>query len=462
MKKKQKGKLIMVKYFGTDGVRGIANKELTPELAFKLGRYGGYVLSRHEEENTQPRVLVGRDTRMSGQLLENALISGLLSVGIEVFQLGVISTPGVAYLTRVQKASSGVMISASHNPAEDNGIKFFGNDGFKLADEKELEIEALLDATEDELPRPSADGLGSLEEFPEGLLKYSQYLQQTIKDDLSGLTVCIDAANGATASTVNRLFADLETDFYTIGTSPNGVNINDGVGSTHPEKLADFVVEKQADVGIAFDGDGDRVIAVDENGQVVDGDKIMYICANYLADNDLLKQNTIVTTVMSNLGFHKAVEAAGLNDVVTKVGDRYVVEEMRKHGYNFGGEQSGHMVFFDLNTTGDGMLSGIQLLNIMKQTGKKLSELAADVKIYPQKLVNIRVSDKYGAMDFPEIKAVIDDVEEKLGDEGRILVRASGTEPLLRIMAEAPTDEDVDYYVNKIADVVRDQIGLEE
>lgn len=452
----------MGKYFGTDGVRGIANKELTPELAFKLGRYGGYVLSRHEEENTQPRVLVGRDTRMSGQLLENALISGLLSVGIEVFQLGVISTPGVAYLTRVQKASSGVMISASHNPAEDNGIKFFGNDGFKLEDEKELEIEALLDANEDELPRPSADGLGSLEEFPEGLLKYSQYLQQTIKDDLSGLTICVDAANGATASTVNRLFADLETDFYTIGTSPNGVNINDGVGSTHPEKLADFVVEKQADAGIAFDGDGDRVIAVDENGQVVDGDKIMYICANYLADNDLLKQNTIVTTVMSNLGFHKAVEAAGLNDVVTKVGDRYVVEEMRKNGYNFGGEQSGHMVFFDLNTTGDGMLSGIQLLNIMKQTGKKLSELAAGVTIYPQKLVNIRVSDKYGAMDIPEIKAVIDEVEEKLGDEGRILVRASGTEPLLRIMAEAPTDEEVDYYVNKIADVVRNQIGLEE
>ncbi|GMA07483.1 phosphoglucosamine mutase [Tetragenococcus halophilus subsp. flandriensis] len=452
----------MGKYFGTDGVRGIANKELTPELAFKLGRCGGYVLSRHEDEKEQPRVLVGRDTRMSGQLLENALIAGLLSVGIEVFQLGVISTPGVAYLTRVQKASSGVMISASHNPAADNGIKFFGNDGFKLADEKELEIEALLDAEKDDLPRPSADGLGSLEEFPEGMLKYSQYLQQTIKDDLSGLTVCIDAANGATASTVNRLFADLETDFYTIGTSPNGVNINDGVGSTHPEQLADFVVEKQADVGIAFDGDGDRVIAVDENGQIVDGDKIMYICANYLAENDLLKQNTIVTTVMSNLGFHKAVEAAGLNDVVTKVGDRYVVEEMRKNGYNFGGEQSGHMVFFDLNTTGDGMLSGIQLLNIMKQTGKKLSELAANVTIYPQKLVNIRVSDKYGAMEVPAIKKIIDDVEAKLGDEGRILVRASGTEPLLRIMAEAPTDEEVDYYVNQIAEVVREEIGLDE
>ncbi|WP_317939309.1 phosphoglucosamine mutase, partial [Tetragenococcus halophilus] len=435
----------MGKYFGTDGVRGIANKELTPELAFKLGRCGGYVLSRHEDEKEQPKVLVGRDTRISGQLLENALIAGLLSVGIEVFQLGVISTPGVAYLTRVQKASSGVMISASHNPAADNGIKFFGNDGFKLADEKELEIEALLDSEVDDLPRPSANGLGSLEEFPEGMLKYSQYLQQTIKDDLSGLTVCIDAANGATAPTVNRLFADLETDFYTIGTSPNGVNINDGVGSTHPEQLADFVVEKQADVGIAFDGDGDRVIAVDENGQIVDGDKIMYICANYLANNDLLKQNTIVTTVMSNLGFHKAVEAAGLNDVVTKVGDRYVVEEMRKNGYNFGGEQSGHMVFFDLNTTGDGMLSGIQLLNIIKQTGKKLSELAANVTIYPQKLVNIRVSDKYGAMEVPAIKKIIDDVEAKLGDEGRILVRASGTEPLLRIMAEAPTDEEVDY-----------------
>ncbi len=462
MKKKQKGKLIMGKYFGTDGVRGIANKELTPELAFKLGRCGGYVLSRHEDEKEQPKVLVGRDTRISGQLLENALIAGLLSVGIEVFQLGVISTPGVAYLTRVQKASSGVMISASHNPAADNGIKFFGNDGFKLADEKELEIEALLDSEVDDLPRPSANGLGSLEEFPEGMLKYSQYLQQTIKDDLSGLTVCIDAANGATAPTVNRLFADLETDFYTIGTSPNGVNINDGVGSTHPEQLADFVVEKQADVGIAFDGDGDRVIAVDENGQIVDGDKIMYICANYLADNDLLKQNTIVTTVMSNLGFHKAVEAAGLNDVVTKVGDRYVVEEMRKNGYNFGGEQSGHMVFFDLNTTGDGMLSGIQLLNIMKQTGKKLSELAANVTIYPQKLVNIRVSDKYGAMQVPAIKKIIDDVEAKLGDEGRILVRASGTEPLLRIMAEAPTDEEVDYYVNQIADVVRNEIGLDE
>lgn len=287
----------MGKYFGTDGVRGEANVELTPELAFKLGRCGGYVLSQHESADKRPRVLVGRDTRISGQMLESALIAGLLSVGIEVFQLGVISTPGVAYLTRVQKASAGVMISASHNPALDNGIKFFGGDGFKLVDDQELEIEALLDAPEDTLPRPSAEGLGTVEEFPEGLLKYSQFLEQTINGDLSGLTVCIDAANGATATTVNRLFADLETEFYTIGTKPNGLNINDGVGSTHPESLAAFVVEKGADAGLAFDGDGDRVIAVDELGNIVDGDKIMYICAKYLASKKRLKQDTIVTTL---------------------------------------------------------------------------------------------------------------------------------------------------------------------
>ena len=451
----------MGKYFGTDGVRGEANVELTPELAFKLGRCGGYVLSQHESADKRPRVLVGRDTRISGQMLESALIAGLLSVGIEVFQLGVISTPGVAYLTRVQKASAGVMISASHNPALDNGIKFFGGDGFKLVDEQELEIEALLDAPEDTLPRPSAEGLGTVEEFPEGLLKYSQFLEQTINGDLSGLTVCIDAANGATATTVNRLFADLETEFYTIGTKPNGLNINDGVGSTHPENLAAFVVEKGADAGLAFDGDGDRVIAVDELGNIVDGDKIMYICAKYLASKKRLKQDTIVTTVMSNLGFHKAVEEIGLKDVITQVGDRYVVEEMRKNDYNFGGEQSGHMIFLDFNTTGDGMLSGIQLLSIMKATGKKLSELAAEVTIYPQKLVNIRVSDKNGAMEVPAIKAVIEEAEAEMAGNGRILVRPSGTEPLLRVMAEAETDEKVEYYVEKIAAVVRAEIGID-
>ncbi len=452
----------MGKYFGTDGVRGVANRELTPELAFKLGRFGGYVLSKHHEGSDKPRVLVGRDTRASGELLEFSLISGLLSVGIEVFRLGVISTPGVAYLTRIQNAAAGVMISASHNPAEDNGIKFFGSDGYKLVDDQEAEIEALLDAPVDDLPRPSAEGLGTVDDYPEGLLKYSQFLEQTIPGDLAGLTICLDAANGATSTTVNRLFADLESDFYTMGTSPDGLNINLGVGSTHPERLQAFVLEKKADVGLAFDGDGDRVIAVDELGNLIDGDKIMFICGKYLAQHNLLKQNTIVATVMSNLGFYKAIEKEGIKAVTTKVGDRYVVEEMRKHDYNFGGEQSGHMIFRDYNTTGDGMLSGIQLLNIMKQTGKKLSELASEITEYPQRLVNVRVKDKHHAMDVPAIKEAIQEAEAEMAGDGRILVRPSGTEPLLRVMAEAPTLEKVDYYVDKIAAVVKAEIGLED
>jgi phosphoglucosamine mutase len=453
----------MGKYFGTDGVRGVANVELTPELAFKLGRCGGYVLSQHASSDEKPRVLVGRDTRISGQLLEQALISGLLSVGIEVFQLGVISTPGVAYLTRTQKASAGVMISASHNPAQDNGIKFFGADGFKLVDDQELEIEALIDAKEDTLPRPSAEGLGTLEDFPEGLHKYAEFLVHTIPTDLEGLTIAIDAANGATSTSVNQVFADLGTDFYTMGTKPNGLNINDGVGSTHPEKLAEFVLEKKVDAGLAFDGDGDRIIAVDELGNIVDGDKIMFICAKFLKSQHKLAKDTIVTTVMSNLGFHKAVEAEGMQDVITAVGDRYVVEEMRKSGYNFGGEQSGHMIFLDHNTTGDGMLSGIQLLYVMKATGKKLSELATEVTTYPQKLVNIRVANKSKntAMEVPAIKEAIDKAEAEMNGNGRILVRPSGTEPLLRVMAEAPTQEEVIYYVGTIADVVRKEIGID-
>ncbi|CAM3259072.1 phosphoglucosamine mutase [Vagococcus fessus] len=451
----------MGKYFGTDGVRGVANQELTPELAFKLGRCGGYVLCQHHEGDSKPRVLVGRDTRISGELLETALVSGLLSVGIEVFQLGVIPTPGVSYLTRLQKAAAGVMISASHNPAQDNGIKFFGPDGFKLVDSQEAEIETLLDATEDTLPRPSADGLGTLDDFPEGILKYSQFLTETVEGDFEGIKVCLDGAHGATTPLVNRVFADLEADFYTMGTSPNGLNINDGVGSTHPERLAELVVEKEAAIGLAFDGDGDRVIAVDETGKIVDGDKIMFICGKYLYENGKLKKNTIVSTVMSNLGFHKAVEAEGMVALATQVGDRYVVEEMRKNGYNFGGEQSGHMIFLDHNTTGDGMLSGIQLINVMKETGKKLSELASEIEEYPQKLVNIKVSNKNGAMEVPAIKAAIDEAEAEMNGDGRILVRPSGTEPLLRVMAEAPTIEKVNYYVDKIADVVRSEIGLD-
>ena len=449
----------MGKYFGTDGVRGEANVELTPELAFKLGRFGGYVLSQHEEET--PLVFVGRDTRISGEMLEHALIAGLLSVGIRVYKLGVIATPGVAYLVRTEKASAGVMISASHNPALDNGIKFFGGDGFKLDDDRELEIEALLDAAEDTLPRPSAQGLGTVMEYPEGLRKYQEFLVST-GVQLEGMHVVLDTANGAASTSARQIFADLGAQLTVIGENPDGLNINDGVGSTHPEHLQEKVKEVGAAIGLAFDGDSDRLIAVDENGEIVDGDKIMYIIGSYLSSKGLLEKNTIVTTVMSNLGFHKALDAKGIQKEITAVGDRYVVEEMRKSGYNLGGEQSGHVVIMDYNTTGDGQLTGVQLTKIMQETGKKLSELAAEVTIYPQKLVNIRVENsmKDKAMEVPAIREIIEKMEAEMAGNGRILVRPSGTEPLLRVMAEAPNDQEVDYYVDTIAAVVQAEIGL--
>ena len=449
----------MGKYFGTDGVRGEANVELTPELAFKLGRFGGYVLSQHEEET--PLVFVGRDTRISGEMLEHALIAGLLSVGIRVYKLGVIATPGVAYLVRTGKASTGVMISASHNPALDNGIKFFGGDGFKLDDDRELEIEALLDAAEDTLPRPSAQGLGTVMEYPEGLRKYQEFLVST-GVQLEGIHVVLDTANGAASTSARQIFADLGAQLTVIGENPDGLNINDGVGSTHPEHLQEKVKEVGAAIGLAFDGDSDRLIAVDENGEIVDGDKVMYIIGSYLSSKGLLEKNTIVTTVMSNLGFHKALDAKGIQKEITAVGDRYVVEEMRKSGYNLGGEQSGHVVIMDYNTTGDGQLTGVQLTKIMQETGKKLSELAAEVTIYPQKLVNIRVENsmKDKAMEVPAIREIIEKMEAEMAGNGRILVRPSGTEPLLRVMAEAPTNEEVDYYVDTIAAVVQAEIGL--
>lgn len=449
----------MGKYFGTDGVRGEANVELTPELAFKLGRFGGYVLSQHETGT--PRVFVARDTRISGEMLESALVAGLLSVGIEVYKLGVLATPGVSYLVRTENASAGVMISASHNPALDNGIKFFGSDGFKLADDQELEIEALLDAEEDTLPRPSAEGLGTLVDYPEGLRKYEKFLVST-GINLEGMKVALDTANGAASVSARDVFLDLQADISVIGEQPNGLNINDGIGSTHPEKLQELVKETGSAVGLAFDGDSDRLIAVDENGDIVDGDKIMFIIGKYLSEKGLLAQNTIVTTVMSNLGFHKALDQHGINKAVTAVGDRYVVEEMRQSNYNLGGEQSGHVIIMDYNTTGDGQLTAIQLTKVMKETGMSLSELAAQVTIYPQKLVNIRVDNsmKHKAMEVPAIAAIIEKMEAEMQGNGRILVRPSGTEPLLRVMAEAPTDEEVDYYVDTIANVVRTEIGI--
>ncbi|PLT28749.1 phosphoglucosamine mutase [Peribacillus deserti] len=447
----------MGKYFGTDGVRGVANTELTPELAFKLGRFGGYVLTK---DTSRPKVLIGRDTRISGEMLESALIAGLLSIGAEVMRLGVISTPGVSYLTKAQGAQAGVMISASHNPVADNGIKFFGPDGFKLSDEQENEIESLMDMDTDHLPRPVGADLGTVNDYFEGCQKYIQYLKQTVDEDFSNIHVALDCAHGATSSLAAHLFADLEADISTMGASPDGLNINEGVGSTHPEALSAFLKEKGADVGLAFDGDGDRLIAIDENGNIVDGDQIMYICAKYLNEQGRLKHSTVVSTVMSNLGFYKGLQENGIQSAQTAVGDRYVVEEMKRGGYNLGGEQSGHIIFLDFNATGDGLLSGVQLVNIMKATKKSLSELAGEMVKFPQKLVNIKVTDKHGVTANPKVQEIIQQVEREMNGDGRILVRPSGTEPLVRVMAEAPTEEQCNDYVQRIAEVVQAEMGL--
>ena len=396
---------------------------------------------------------------MSGQMLEYALISGLLSVGIEVLEVGVITTPGLSYLVRAQGADAGVQISASHNPVEDNGIKFFGSDGLKLSDEMEEEIEKLIDAKEDTLPRPSAKGLGTVTDFHEGSSKYIQFIENSIPEDLGGIKVVIDGANGASSALISRLFADCGVDFTTIATHPNGMNINDHVGATHTEKLQEEVVKQGAQLGLAFDGDADRCIAVDENGNEVDGDHIMYVIGTYLAEHGRLKKDTIVTTVMSNLGFTKALERKGLKNVRTQVGDRYVSEEMRAHGYNLGGEQSGHVIMSDYHNTGDGMLTGLHLMLVMKETGKSLSELLKDFKEYPQQLINVPVKDKKTWKEHQAILDAIDKVEKDLDGEGRIFVRPSGTQALLRVMTEAPTQELADKYCQEVADVVKSEMG---
>ncbi|GAK07878.1 LOW QUALITY PROTEIN: phosphoglucosamine mutase [Geomicrobium sp. JCM 19038] len=447
----------MGKYFGTDGVRGVANTELTPELAFKLGRAGGYVLAKESE---QPKVLIGRDTRISGTMLEGALVSGLLSIGAEVMRLGVITTPGVAFLTKAVNADAGIMISASHNPVEDNGIKFFGGDGFKLSKEQEEEIETIIDK-EDTLPRPTGASLGNVSDYYEGVQKYVQYLKQSVDEEFTGLHIAIDCAHGAASSVAPRMFADLDADISTIGNNPDGTNINDGVGSTHPEKLVQLVREKEADIGLAFDGDADRLIAVDEKGQLVDGDKILYICGKFLKEEAMLAHNTVVTTVMSNLGLYKALQKAGIQTQQTAVGDKYVMEKMREGGFTLGGEQSGHIIFLIHTTSGDGMLTAVQLVNIMKVKNKKLSELAEELETFPQQLVNIRVSDKHAVEENHAVKAVIEQVEEKMAGNGRVLVRPSGTESLVRVMVEAETDELCFEYVNEISAVVQEQLGTD-
>ena len=446
----------MRKYFGTDGIRGIAGESLTADLSFKVGKALGKLLTEKKEH---PKVVIGRDTRISCDMIEHALTAGLTSTGVNVMTVGTIPTPAIAYLTKTIETDSGIMISASHNPYQDNGIKIFGPDGFKLTDEQELEIESLIDNSE-QIKNASFEKIGKVYGGNELTQKYIQHIKQSITGDLSDVKIALDCANGATTGVAPFIFGDLEADIETIGCQPNGVNINDNVGSTKIETISEFVKENNVDVGFAFDGDGDRVLAVDANGNIVDGDKIMFILAKHLKEQGELKDNMVVSTVMSNIGFYKAIEENGLQSVKTAVGDRYVVEEMRNNNYSLGGEQSGHIILMNYATTGDGILTAVKLANIIKSTGKSLEELASEVSIYPQKLVNIKVIDKKAAMEDSEILAECEKVEKELEVNGRILLRASGTENLIRVMVEASSDELTDKYCEQVAKIVREKFEV--
>ena len=446
----------MRKYFGTDGIRGIAGESLTADLSFKVGKALGKLLTEKKEH---PKVVIGRDTRISCDMIEQALTAGLTSTGVNVMTVGTIPTPAIAYLTKTIETDSGIMISASHNPYQDNGIKIFGPDGFKLTDEQELEIESLIDNSE-QIKNASFEKIGKLYGGSELSQKYVQHIKQSISGDLSNIKIALDCANGATTGVAPYIFGDLEADIETIGCQPNGININDNVGSTKIDTISAFVKENNVDVGFAFDGDGDRVLAVDTKGNIVDGDKIMFILAKHLKEQGKLKDNMVVSTVMSNIGFYKAIEENGLQSVKTAVGDRYVVEEMRKNDYSLGGEQSGHIVLMNYATTGDGILTAVKLANIIKTSGKSLEELASEVNIYPQKLVNIKVVDKKAAMEDSDILAECEKVEKELEGNGRILLRASGTENLIRVMVEASSDELTDKYCEQVAKIVREKFEV--
>lgn len=446
----------MRKYFGTDGIRGIAGESLTADLSFKVGKALGKLLTEKKEH---PKVVIGRDTRISCDMIEQALTAGLTSTGVNVMTVGTIPTPAISYLTKTIETDSGIMISASHNPYQDNGIKIFGPDGFKLTDEEELEIESLIDNSE-QIKNASFEKIGKVYSGNELTQKYVQHIKQSISGDLSNIKIALDCANGATTGVAPFIFGDLEADIETIGCQPNGININDNVGSTKIETISEFVKENNVDVGFAFDGDGDRVLAVDAKGHVVDGDKIMFILAKHLKEQGELKDNMVVSTVMSNIGFYKAIEENGLQSVKTAVGDRYVVEEMRNNNYSLGGEQSGHIVLMNYATTGDGILTAVKLADIIKTSGKSLEELASEVNIYPQKLVNIKVVDKKTAMEDSEILAECEKVEKELEGNGRILLRASGTENLIRVMVEASSDELTDKYCEQVAKIVREKFEI--
>lgn len=445
-----KGDKALGKLFGTDGVRGVANKDLTPELAFKLGRAGAYVLGR---QNRKARIVLGKDTRISGDMLEAALTAGICSMGLDVLQVGVLPTPGIAYLTRMLGADAGVVISASHNPYHDNGIKFFAGSGFKLPDETEDDIENALERL-DQIELPTHGRIGTVSKVDDAEALYGAFLKATV-DSLSGLKIVLDCANGAAAGVGPRVLTELGADVIPIFNRPDGVNINVDCGSTHPETLAAAVVEHGADAGLACDGDADRIIAVDEKGNIIDGDFIMVICALALKEKGRLPGNAVTVTVMSNMGLHQALKSAGITVHETKVGDRYVMEKLLETQTVLGGEQSGHIIFLDRNTTGDGLLSGLQLLNVLKEKRQPLSVLAAQMQKFPQVLLNCSVSNRDKIMQSELLLAKIKQVQGLLGDNGRVLVRPSGTEQLIRVMMEGPDQAELQGLAEAVAAVVK-------
>lgn len=426
----------MGKLFGTDGVRGIANTELTNEMAYKLGRAGAFVLTK--ECAHKPRILVGMDTRISGDMLESALVSGICSVGAHAVLAGIVPTPAVAYLVRAYGLDAGVVISASHNPVEYNGIKFFNGRGYKLKDELEAEIEDLIARDLAEIPLPTGENIGTKSVAEDALDDYVSFILQACPGRLDGLKVAVDCANGAAFEAAPLALFQLGAEVSVIHHEPDGTNINQNCGSTHLEDLQAFVREVGADIGIAFDGDADRCLAVDENGALIDGDKILAICGLDMKARGTLKQDVIVGTVMSNLGFVLMGREHGIEIIQAPVGDRYVLEEMRKNGYNLGGEQSGHIIFLDHNTTGDGLLTAVKLLSILREKGQRASELASVMEVLPQVLVNAKVrnSRKNEFMNVPAIKDAVERVAERFDQDGRVLIRPSGTEPLIRVMIE--------------------------
>ena len=449
----------MARLFGTDGVRGEANVNLTPELAYRLGRAATIYFGRDSEE--QPLILIGRDTRLSGEMFEAALTAGICSAGGRAMLAGVIPTPAIAYLARRHKAKAGIVISASHNPFHDNGIKFFGGDGYKLPDAVEDELEEIVHQLEndDNLARRTGEKIGHIEYRTDLLNQYIEFVISTCQERFDGMKIVLDCSNGAAYEVMHKVLRELGAKVKVIHALPNGVNINDNCGSTHMESLQKAVVENNADFGIAHDGDADRCLCVDEKGQIIDGDHILVMCAQDMIKKGTLPHKTVVSTVMANIGFHKAIKEAGGRVEVTQVGDRYVLENMLKSGYKIGGEQSGHIIFTDYSTTGDGPITALQVLSSLKRSGRKASELTALMTTYPQLLVNVRVATKEGWEQNEAISAAIAKGEAELGNDGRILVRPSGTEPLIRVMAEGPDQAQLDRICNEIADVVKKEQG---